>query len=154
MTEDDKYLACAWSEDLKTVLDSVGICLFPTVMVFGGYAPETLAKLFSAVTGVERTWEELKICGERGWVAMRCFNALHGLDRKDDTLPAGISTVPKPDGVGTGLTVDLQRMLDEYYAFRGWDANGIPSRQKLEELGMKDIADILGLKFARESEAL
>ncbi|MGA2106195.1 MAG: aldehyde ferredoxin oxidoreductase C-terminal domain-containing protein, partial [Syntrophorhabdales bacterium] len=97
LIEDDKYLNCAWSEDLKTMLDEVGICLTPTMMIFGGYSPQTVAKLFSAITGVERTWEELKVAGERGWVAMRCFNAMHGLARKDDTLPPGISTVPKPN---------------------------------------------------------
>jgi aldehyde:ferredoxin oxidoreductase len=120
------------------------------MMIFGGYSPQTVAKLFSAITGVERTWEELKVAGERGWVAMRCFNAMHGLARKDDTLPPGISTVPKPDGVGAGNTVDLPRMLDEYYAFRGWDTNGVPTREKLEELGMKDIADALKLKHAAD----
>jgi aldehyde:ferredoxin oxidoreductase len=34
-------------------------------------------------------------------------------------------------------------MLDDYYAFRGWDKNGVPTREKLEGLGMNDIADKL-----------
>lgn len=152
LTEEDKYLNCAWSEDLKTLLDELGICIFPFMMIFEGYPIETIAKLFCAITGVERTWEELKLCGERGWVAMRCFNAWHGMARKDDTLPKGLTDVPKPDGVGAGQTIDLQRMLDDYYAFRGWDTNGVPTRKRLEELGMKDIADRLGLKSDKESE--
>jgi aldehyde:ferredoxin oxidoreductase len=143
LIEDDKYLNCAWSEDLKTFLDEVGICINPSIIVFGGFLPQTLAKLFSAITGLERTWEELKVAGERGWVAMRCFNAMHGLNRKDDVLPKGISTQPKPDGLAVGATVDLPRMLDDYYAFRGWDKNGVPTREKLEGLGMNDIADKL-----------
>ena len=36
-------------------------------------------------------------------------------------------------------------MLDDYYAARGWDKNGIPTRAKLEELELKDIADDLNL---------
>ncbi|HPC56201.1 MAG TPA: aldehyde ferredoxin oxidoreductase C-terminal domain-containing protein [Methanolinea sp.] len=29
-----------------------------------------------------------------------------------------------------------QPLLDEYYELRGWDKNGVPTRQKLEELGL------------------
>ena len=28
-----------------------------------------------------------------------------------------------------------------YYKFRGWDEDGLPTRSKLEELGLKDVAD-------------
>jgi len=31
-------------------------------------------------------------------------------------------------------------MLKEYYRFRGWDANGVPTPQKLKTLGLVDIA--------------
>ena len=42
---------------------------------------------------------------------------------------------------------DLKVMLDEYYTVRGWDLDtGIPSRQKLVELGLDYVADQLGLK--------
>ncbi|NSW92246.1 MAG: hypothetical protein HPY74_16510 [Firmicutes bacterium] len=30
-------------------------------------------------------------------------------------------------------------MLDEYYAERGWDKNGIPTKEKLAELGLEDV---------------
>jgi aldehyde:ferredoxin oxidoreductase len=28
-------------------------------------------------------------------------------------------------------------MLPEYYKLRGWDANGVPAPEKLQELGLK-----------------
>ena len=35
-------------------------------------------------------------------------------------------------------------VLDEYYEWRGWDKqSGLPTRSKLEELGMEDIAEVL-----------
>ena len=36
----------------------------------------------------------------------------------------------------------FEQMKDEYYTLRGWDkTTGVPTREKLEELGLKDIAD-------------
>jgi aldehyde:ferredoxin oxidoreductase len=139
--EEDKYLSVAWCQDFKTVVDSVGICKFPTLSIFLGISQDLVAKFFEAVTGVEMTYDQLRIYGERNWNVMRCFNVREGLSRKDDSLPAGVSTVPKPDGVGAGLTVNLDKMLDDYYNFRGWDVRtGIPTQKKLKELGLEDVA--------------
>jgi aldehyde:ferredoxin oxidoreductase len=33
----------------------------------------------------------------------------------------------------------LELQLREYYEIRGWDENGVPTKQKLEELGLLDI---------------
>jgi aldehyde:ferredoxin oxidoreductase len=39
---------------------------------------------------------------------------------------------------------DLDRMLDEYYEAGGWDkGTAIPTRRKLEEMGLKEVADEL-----------
>jgi aldehyde:ferredoxin oxidoreductase len=41
---------------------------------------------------------------------------------------------------------DLDLMLDEYYAVRGWDVKtGMPTRAKLVELGLGYVADALGV---------
>jgi aldehyde:ferredoxin oxidoreductase len=34
---------------------------------------------------------------------------------------------------------EFNGMLDEYYRLRGWDANGIPSAEKLKDLGLDEI---------------
>jgi aldehyde:ferredoxin oxidoreductase len=33
--------------------------------------------------------------------------------------------------------------LDDYYEVRGWDNEGIPTPEKLKELGMEDLAYII-----------
>jgi len=39
---------------------------------------------------------------------------------------------------------DVEKMFDEYYADRGWDVKkGVPTREKLIELGLEDIAEKL-----------
>jgi aldehyde:ferredoxin oxidoreductase len=148
LDEEDKHLIVRWCSEYKTLLDSLGLCYFPPLSVFMGIHYDTIAKLFSAATGVEMTFDQLKQCGERSWNVMRCFNVRQGLGRKDDTLPTGIKDVPKPDGpFGVGSTINLDKMLDNYYKLVGWDVKtGIPTRQKLEELGLSDIADSLGLE--------
>jgi aldehyde:ferredoxin oxidoreductase len=148
LTEEDKHLVVRWCSEYKTVLDSLGMCSFPAMSVFLGIHYDTVARLFSAVTGVEMSFDQLKQCGERSWNVMRCFNVREGLGRKDDTLPRGIKDVPKPDGsIGIGSTINLEKMLDDYYNLVGWDIKtGIPTRQKLDELGLSDIADSLGLE--------
>ncbi|RCU48599.1 hypothetical protein DU504_04275 [Haloplanus salinus] len=36
---------------------------------------------------------------------------------------------------------ELSAMLDEYYAFRGWDDDGIPTPERLDALDMAELAD-------------
>ena len=38
--------------------------------------------------------------------------------------------------------MDFEKMKDEYYRIRGWDvATGLQTRQKLEELDLKEIEE-------------
>jgi aldehyde:ferredoxin oxidoreductase len=45
--------------------------------------------------------------------------------------------MPEGSGPSTGSVLELEPMLDEYYRARGWDVEtGLPTREKLEELGL------------------
>jgi len=102
-----------------------------------------LAALYSAVTGIEMTPEELQKAGERVNNLGRLFNIREGLTRKDDSLPWKVMNVPIPDeGVAKGSFVsqeDLDLLLDDYYEVRGWTKDGIPTVEKLNEIGMEDL---------------
>ena len=44
-------------------------------------------------------------------------------------------------------------MLDEYYLYRGCSADGLPTRKRLEEIGLQDIAaDLAGNKILAQQE--
>ena len=43
---------------------------------------------------------------------------------------------PPPSGPSAGMVNRLAEMLPRYYAIRGWDAEGRPTRAKLAELGL------------------
>jgi aldehyde:ferredoxin oxidoreductase len=44
---------------------------------------------------------------------------------------------PMPEGPSKGYVNRLQEMLPEYYQLRGWDEAGVPTDEKLKELGME-----------------
>lgn len=119
-------------QDTTAVVDSSGICLFNT---FAIGAPEILEYL-KAATGVEMTLEELMKAGERIWNLERLFNLKAGITGKEDRLPDRILKEPMPGGPAKGQVVQLEKMLPEYYELRGWDKDGVPTKEKLQELGL------------------
>jgi len=131
-------------EDVMTLYDIVGICKFSRHFYF----VEELPDFFKAVHGFTFKAKELLMLGERIWNLEKAFNLREGLDRKHDTLPPRLMNEPIREGSSKGSVItreELDHMLDDYYAVRGWDKNGIPTRAKLEELELKDVADDLKL---------
>lgn len=121
-------------QDLTAAIDSSGLCLFIT---FGLGAPEVASQL-SAATGIDYTTEKIMECGERVWNLERLFNLKAGLSAEDDTLPPRLLLEPIPAGPMKGSVCRLGEMLPKYYELRGWDKNGVPKEEKLEELKLLD----------------
>ena len=135
-------------EDVYNLIDSFIVCKFSR----GTYYKELpdMAKLYTLVTGYETTPEELKKAGERIQNVARLFNLREGLGRKDDNLPYKVMHDPIPDeGPSKGAFVtqeELDLLLDDYYESRGWTKEGVPTREKLKELGMDDLMYIIETK--------
>ncbi|MCK4314033.1 aldehyde:ferredoxin oxidoreductase, partial [Candidatus Bathyarchaeota archaeon] len=95
----------------------------------------------------EVTAEEMRRAGERINNVARLFNVREGLGRKDDTLPYKVMHLPVPDeGPSKGAYVsqkELDFLLDDYYEARGWNKAGIPTIEKLKELGMNDLIHVI-----------
>lgn len=119
-------------QDLTALCDAAGMCLFTT---FAIGLPEIAAQVRTA-TGLDISDEEYLLAGERIWNLERLFNIKAGFTKKDDTLPPRLLHEPMKDGPHKGRVVELDKMLPEYYSLRGWDENGIPTEQKLQELGL------------------
>jgi aldehyde:ferredoxin oxidoreductase len=124
-----------WAEDYGAVIDSLGICKIAYQAM--GLMPDLIAKAFQAVTGIETDGQQILIAGERINTLERLLNLKLGLSPMQDTLPARFTEEPLPDGPSKGETVQLDRMIQEYYDLRGWDPEtGSPSQAKLNELGI------------------
>jgi aldehyde:ferredoxin oxidoreductase len=108
-----------------------------------GMTPDLLSRLFAAGAGFKEFSDEnyLRLVGERIVTLERCFNVREGFSRKDDTLPQRMLTEPLPDaGPATGQVVrNLDKLLDEYYDSLGYTREGIPNREKLDELGLSEF---------------
>jgi aldehyde:ferredoxin oxidoreductase len=101
-----------------------------------GVAPVGILEYLNAATGAGYTLEELMQAGERIINAERLFLTKAGFTRKDDSLPERLTQTPAPTGPAKGLVCHLDEMLDEYYKFRGWTENGIPTKEVLNRLGL------------------
>jgi aldehyde:ferredoxin oxidoreductase len=119
-------------QDLTALVDSAGMCLFTT---FAIGLPELAAQL-RAATGLNLSDEEYLRAGERVWNLEKLFNLKAGLTAKDDTLPPRLLNEPMKDGPHKGKVVKLDVMLPEYYQLRGWDAEGVPTPEKMQELSL------------------
>jgi aldehyde:ferredoxin oxidoreductase len=110
---------------------------------FAGFAitPEDYVDAVSAVTGWPFSLEELRTVTQRTWNLTRLFNSREGFGRKDDTLPRRLFDEASTKGPSSSQVVDrkaFEKMLDEYYEAVGWDsATGIPTKKRLEELGIE-----------------
>ena len=61
-------------------------------------------------------------------------------------FPERFYTEPLPDGPTKGAVLQkktMDQLLDEYYELRGWNKSGLPTKKKLEALGLDDIAEDL-----------
>jgi aldehyde:ferredoxin oxidoreductase len=105
-----------------------------------------MAKYYTLATGMPITAAELKKAGERIENLARLFNVREGIGtREHDTLPYKIMNAPLPDTIAKGACVsneEFQLGLDDYYEVRGWTKEGIPTAEKLNELGLQQFASM------------
>jgi aldehyde:ferredoxin oxidoreductase len=140
LLEEGKGELVGWHENLQAFKNSLEICHF-AIYPWMFSVPQMLARFYNAVTGNSIDAEKLLHIGERIISTERAFNVREGLTREDDTLPRRMLEEPMPDGPAKGQVVNLEMMLNDYYRFRGWDqTTGFPTRHKLVELGLEDIA--------------
>ncbi|MEW6263462.1 MAG: aldehyde ferredoxin oxidoreductase family protein [Thermodesulfobacteriota bacterium] len=136
----NKGLAAKVAQDLAAVHNSTAICMFAGM----GLQPSHIGILLSLVAGQPHNAHTILQAGERIVNLQRAFAYREGISRKDDILPKRLVT-PLPDGGSAGKAADLEYQLNEYYQLRGWDQNGVPTRAKLQALGLAWVADDLKL---------
>jgi aldehyde:ferredoxin oxidoreductase len=123
-------------QNINAAVDSLIICRFINLAV----SEEYFARALSAATGIDYQPQDLHHIGERIWNLERLYNLRAGVDSSFDTLPPRLLEEPIEKGPSQGRIVELSPMLAEYYRFRGWDANGIPTPKKIEELGLGEYS--------------
>ena len=134
------------SQHTRPLFDALGVCRLQLMEL--GFEVENYAELFYVITGNKRSWQEMLGVSERIWNLTRAISAreIKGFGRSWDYPPERFSTEPIPSGPNQGYFIPrekLEQLLDWYYAARGWDANGLPTRATLVRLGLEDVAEAL-----------
>ncbi len=118
---------------IMTIVDSLALCSSMRFVL----GPKSILELYRAVTGQALEEKEAYLMAERINNIERLFNIREGLQRQDDTLPKRLLHQKMPTGASAGNTVPLDVMLEEYYQLMGWDSNGIPTPERLQQLGLE-----------------
>lgn len=165
-TYEGKAEAAARTQNRSWIKESLIVCdyLFPilTTNLTDDHVgdPAVESRIFSAVTGREIDEEGMNRIGERIFNLRRAIALRERGGRESDTIPEYMFTTglkengdnpkclaPGRDGEVIsllGTVVDrekFEKLKDEYYELRGWEvATGRPTRGKMEELDLKDVA--------------
>ncbi|MGD8227372.1 MAG: aldehyde ferredoxin oxidoreductase family protein [Desulfobacteraceae bacterium] len=136
--EKGKGVSIAQVQKEQALEDALIACTFGN----SGLDLPSYSDLLTAATGVEAfgSPDNLLKIGERIICIERCFNAREGFRRKDDSLPERMVSEPLlKAGPSTGQVVkNLDRLLNEYYDALGYTKQGIPTIEKIMDLGIEE----------------
>jgi aldehyde:ferredoxin oxidoreductase len=121
------------------VINAAGLCLHIDTT---GNGAEYAAKFLAVVTGWERSYEEILKCGERIGVTRHAFTLREGDNPMERKVHGRIiGRPPQTEGPLAGVTTDLEGQVNQALEGLDWDKiTTKPSRKKLLELGLNDIA--------------
>ncbi len=135
----------AYDADRYTILDMTGICSFWAA--FLGSSPfnsvALIAELVACVTGLDIDEAELITIARRTLDLIRSINTCMGLTRKDDSIAKPFFKLPPPPGFKKHDPALFAKWIDRYYELKGWNKDGVPTRESLRELGLDDVAQHL-----------
>lgn len=119
------------------ILDTLGVCRFTSF----AFHVDTWARMLSGATGAEFSTSHLEAMAERVAALERLFNLRAGVINTDDTLPERFQTESIATEEGDSLIAPdkIEKMRSGYYAVRGWDPGGVPTRETTERLGLSAL---------------
>lgn len=123
--------------DKNILADCTGLCIFWTG--FWRYNPINLGDhidLISSATGMDIDETEAMKIAKRIGTLFRAYNVITGIRRKDDTVPEKYFREPPPPPYSRLDHGKFNKMIDEYYKLRGWNSEGIPTKEELDRLGL------------------
>jgi aldehyde:ferredoxin oxidoreductase len=123
--------------------NAAGWCIFSDLV--GGNTLKYITEFMSAVTGWERSEDEMLKAGERIYNMRHVFNLREGINPIKYTVHGRIiGRPPQQEGPLAGVTADIEAQV--YWGLGALDwgrTNTKPSRKKLLELGLDDVAEEL-----------
>jgi len=133
-------------ENVNTLFNCLGLCT--RFFIARCYSPRDAHAFYKAVTGVDISLADFVKAGERVWNLYKMLNVREGFTREHDKWPSRwVREAIKHEKGEVYLQdytksrrlseKDVEQLLDDYYDERGWNVElGIPTREKLQELGL------------------
>ncbi|MEW6276736.1 MAG: aldehyde ferredoxin oxidoreductase N-terminal domain-containing protein [Bacillota bacterium] len=134
-----------WQEAMHYIDDATGICAAVSSFVLKPpYHIHNLPALISAATGMDIDKDKLWEITRRNRTLIRAINVRRGLRRKDERPPEDHWKKRFPELEA--------RLLDEYYKFKGWNKEGIPTKEYLHKLDLGYVGEDLEQRGILKSE--
>jgi len=125
-----------WQETMHYIDDATGICAgLSSFPIKPPYHIHNLPSLISFATEMDIDEAKLWQIAKRNRTLIRAINARRGMRRKDERPPEDHWRKRYPDMEA--------KILDEYYKFKGWNNEGIPTKETLDELGLDYVGQDL-----------
>jgi len=136
-----------WQEMMHFIDDSLGMCAgLSSFPLKPPYHIHNYPRFISAATGIDMDEEKLKAIYRRNRNLVRAINVRRGLRRADEK--------PPEDHWKKRFPELEEKLLDTYYQFKGWNNDGIPTKETLQELGLGYVAeDFLQRSILTDEEA-
>ncbi|NHJ01368.1 MAG: aldehyde ferredoxin oxidoreductase [Candidatus Heimdallarchaeota archaeon] len=125
---------------VKDSQDERAACFSLVLCDFLPFDLPEMVEMLNMTTGFSYTSETYLRAGERIWNQTRLFNVREGMTATNDVLPNRFYIEKAPEGDPKGQIIDkkaFEKAKQEYYSFRNWDSQGIPTQKKLEELNLQ-----------------
>ncbi|MCX6357225.1 MAG: aldehyde ferredoxin oxidoreductase, partial [Candidatus Aureabacteria bacterium] len=139
-TSDGKSKICYDMQNYQGLFNPLGLCKF---LFMGRVGPRCICEWMKYVAGWDISMEEALHISERVIQLKRMYNVRLGIRRKDDDLPPRLKHHARPSGGAKGVLPDIERMIPELYALRGWDADGIPTGETAARFGLEREHDVM-----------
>lgn len=144
----DRFADEGYTDILKLAQDRAATWETGIACSFAQPRMRVFTAMLASATGISEfgSAEYLFAVGERIFNLERAFNIREGFSRRDDSFPRRMTTEPlNKAGPSEGQILRKpDALLDEYYRFRGWDKDGVPTPDKLKELGLEEITKDMG----------
>ena len=149
ISDDRTFEIVEWNEAMHYVDDAVGLCGFVSSFrgQFGGgvaFHMNNIPQVISMATGMNKDKDTLWRDAQRIRTLVRAVNVRRGLRRKDER--------PPEDHWAVRDEKIEQELLVNYYKFKGFNREGIPTRERLEQLDMAYVADDLEQRGILQSD--
>jgi benzoyl-CoA reductase subunit BamB len=123
-----------WQERMHYIDDALGQCAgLSSFPLKPPYHIHNYPKFISAGAGIEMDEEKLTEAAKRYRTLVRAVNIRRGMRRKDEK--------PPEDHWKKRFPELEEKLLDAYYKLKGWNDQGIPTRETLEEMGLEYVAE-------------